>query len=118
MARTDLTRTTPLGAYGGYAAGAADLTMAAADASNQNKVTLGSKCLVIAHNTGVVERTVTITSVADEYGRTGDITTYALAADDYAIFGPFVPKGWGQASGELYLEADHAEVNLGVVALE
>ena len=92
--------------------------MAAADAVDQNEVVLGSKCLVVAHNTGAVERTVTVTSVADEYGRTGHITTYALAADDYAIFGPFVPKGWMQSGGELYLAADHAEVLLGVVALE
>jgi hypothetical protein len=118
MARTSLTPLTALGAYGTYSANAADLTMTAADTSNQNQCAMSAKVLLIAHNTGASEHTVTVTSVSDPYGRTGHITTYALGAGEYAVFGPFVPSGWVQSDGKLYFEANHAEVKLGVVKLE
>ena len=117
MARAALTKTTALGAYGTYSAGAADLTMTAADASEKNSFTCTGNDLVIAHNTGAVERTITISSVADPYNRTGDITAYALGAGEYAVFGPFKVRGWQQSDGKIYLEANHAEVKFGVVAL-
>jgi len=117
MARTALTKTTALGAYGNYAANAADLTMTAADDTDKNSYTCEGNDLVIAHNTGAGAHTVTITSVDDEYGRDGDISAYSLGAGEYAIFGPLKPHGWRQSDGKVYLEADDAEVKFGVVKL-
>lgn len=117
MARTALTKTTALGAYGNYAADAADLTMTAADNSDKNSFTFTGNDLVIAHNTGVSEHTITISSVADPYGRSGDISAYALGAGEYAVFGPFKVRGWQQSDGKMYLEANSDEVKFGVVAL-
>ena len=119
MARTTLTKTTALGAYGDYSvANAADMTMTAADTSNDNQFVASSKDLVIAHNTGGSAYTVTITSAADPtYGREGDITTYSLGAGEYAVFGPFKRPGWVQSDGYVYLEASNASVKFGVVAL-
>lgn len=117
MARTSLTKTTALGAYGTYSAAAAKLTMTAADVANMNQVTFGGEDLVIAHNTGGSPYTLTITSVADPFGRTQDITTYSIPAGEYAIFGPFKAAGWLQSDGKLYLAASNASVLLGVVKL-
>lgn len=118
MARTTLTKTTALGAYGSYTANAADLTMAAADVSNKNQFVASSGDLVIAHNTGGSAYTVTVTSSADpHYNREGDISAYSLGAGEYAIFGPFKRPGWVQSDGYLYLEANNSAVKFGVVVI-
>jgi hypothetical protein len=117
MPRTNLTKTVAQGAYGAYGADAADLTMAAADVANMNQFTAQGNDLVVAHNTGASPYTVTITSSPDPYGRTKDITTYSLAAGEYAVFGPFGMTGWVQSDGKVYLQASNASVKLGVVAL-
>lgn len=100
-----------------YTAGAADITMQAADASNFEEVTHDGALLVIAHNTGAGAQTVTIESIVDERGRTGEITTYSLAAGDYAVFGPFDLEGWEQADGNLDFKGSHADVKMAVVSL-
>ena len=117
MARTALTKTTALGAYGTYSAGAADMTMAAADTVDQNSFVFAGKDLVIAHNTGGSPATITINSVSDPYGRDGDISAYSLGAGEYAVFGPFDAAGWLQSDGSMYLEASSADVKFGVVKL-
>ncbi len=117
--RVTLTKTTPLGEKSSlYTAGAADVTMAAADVSNKNRFVPSGKDVVIAHNTHATDAaTVTISSVADPvFGRTGDIATYSLAAGDIAVFGPFRREGW-QQSGYIYLEASAADIYFGVLAL-
>lgn len=118
MARQSHTPLTALGTKtSAYSAGAADLTMTAADATNKEQVAITGQELVIAHNTGASAYTVTISSVADDQGRTGDVATYSLAAGDYAIFGPFGLEGWKQTDGKLYFEASNASVKFGVVRL-
>lgn len=67
-------------------------------------------------NTGASPYTVTISSVA-YLGRVGDITTYSLAAGDIAVFGPFDPKGWNQADGQVYCVGSNAAVKFAVVQL-
>ena len=116
MARTLVAKTTLLGAYGAYAAGAADVVLAGADLANKNYVDMEEGYIVIAYNTNVGAQTVTINSVANEQGRTGNITDYSLASGDIAVFGPFRFEGWRQDTGWLRLEASHAEVLLGVIA--
>lgn len=118
MPRVSLTPKTALGAYGNYSvANTADLAMAAADASSLNQFVASGNDLVFAHNTGGSDYTVTFTSVADPFGRTGDITTYSIGAGEYAVFGPFKLPGWMQTDGKVYLQASNAAVKFGVVAL-
>ena len=117
MARVLLAKTTALGAYASYGANLADLTMAAANVADKNYFVAGGNDLVIAHNTGVGAVTVTVTSVADPYNRTGDIAAYSLAAGEYGVFGPFKNLGWAQSNGQVYLEAASADVKFGVVAV-
>lgn len=119
MARTTLTKTTALGAYGDYsAANSADITMTAADTVNDNQFVASSNDLVIAYNGGGSAYTITITSAADpHYGRSGDIETYSLGAGEFAVFGPFKRPGWVQSDGYVYLEASSTSVEFGVIAL-
>lgn len=118
MARTALTKKTALGPYGSYTAGAATLSMQAADVANKNSFVCGPNDIVIAQNSGASPYTVTITSVADPItGRTGDITTYSLAAGDIAVFGPFRAPGWMQSDGSIYLEASNAAVKFAPVTI-
>jgi hypothetical protein len=86
-----------------------DLAWLAADATNKEQVVHSGREVIIAHNTGVGARTVTITSKAIN-GRTGDVTAYSIGAGEYARFGPFPTRGWRQTDGFLYFEAEHAEV--------
>lgn len=118
MARVTLTAYAPLGTLGTlYTAGAADLTMTAADASNKQQVVHSGKVLVVAHNTGASAYTITITSTVDYAGRTGDVSAYSLGAGEYAVFGPFDLDGWVQTDGKLYFEASNASVKFAVVDL-
>lgn len=114
MARTDLTKTD---APGSYADAGVALTIAAADVANKNQFVAEGADLIIAHNTGASERSITITSSPDPYGRSGDIDSEAIAAGAISIYGPLKVAGWIQSDGKIYLEADNAEVEFGVIKL-
>lgn len=87
-----------------------------ASGSNGNQIAWGDSAdlLLLAYNSGVGARTITITSKADPFNRTGDITAYALAAGALAL--PIIAgwrlnrQGFYQADGMLYFEGNHAEV--------
>jgi hypothetical protein len=111
---TALTKTT---APGAYAAAGVAVAMAAADSGAGNKFTASGKDLVIAYNSGASSHTVTITSVADQYGRLGTITAETIAAGAFRIYGPLPGAGWVQPDGTILISANHAEVLFGVIAL-
>ena len=119
MGRTTLTRTTPLGAYPSLpvAADALDITLTAADTTNNNQIVLDGPMLIIAHNSGASARTLTLTSANDLQKRTGDITAYSIGAGEVACFKIDNQSGWRQSDGFLYLAANHAEVKIGAVRL-
>ncbi len=114
MPRSTLTRTNSPGPN--PSAGVA-VTMTAANTTDFNQLALTGREVVLIHNTGASTRTYTITSVADPFGRTGDITAQSIAAGAIHTLGPFGLLGWQQTGGYLYLEASHAEVKIGVIAL-
>lgn len=93
------------------------LTFTAADATNKEQVALTGREIIIARNTGAGARTVTITSTADELGRTDDITADSIPAGEFHIYGPFGLEGWEQTDGNLYFEAEHAEVTFAIIRL-
>lgn len=113
MARTNLT---PIDAPGCYGADPAALAWAAADVANKNQVTLTGREIVLAHNSGAVAHTITVTSAQDPYKRTGDVTAQ-IPAGEYRVFGPVALDGWMQSDGRLYLEADHAEILFAILRL-
>lgn len=119
MARTTLTRTTPVGSYPTLpvSADALDAVFTAADVSNKNQFKPTGKDLLLAWNSGASPYTFTLTSAADERNRTGDVSSYSLAAGDIAVIGPLELQGWRQTDGYVYLEASNAAVKFAVVSL-
>lgn len=128
MARTTLNKTTLNSAYPTLpiTALSADISFQAASGSsgsNGNQFAWGdaARLLVLAINTGITGRTVTITSKVDPFNRTGDITAYAVAIG--ALASPICSawiierQGFYQADGMLYLEANHAEIKFAAIAI-
>lgn len=113
MARTALTKTP---APNMHSTTGSEVTMAVADTTDKNQFVSSSDDLVIAHNAGASSHTVTITSTVDPYGRTGDVDAQSLAAGEIRVF-RLAHSGWAQSNGQVYLEADSAEVKFGVVTL-
>lgn len=118
MARTTITKTTALGAYGDYSgANVADLAMQAADVGNGNQFIPSSRDLLVVRNSGGSPYYVTVTSASDPFGRTGDIDQYDVGAGEVAIFGPFKRSGWIQTDGYIYVDGENAALYFGVAAL-
>lgn len=118
MARTNITPQTVVGPYPTLpvSANALDLTETAADVENKNQFTPSGDDLVIVHNTGASAYTVTFTSIADEFKRTGDISAYSVGAGEIAAFRLKKP-GWMQSDGKVYLEAEDASVKFAVLQI-
>lgn len=93
------------------------LTFAAADPTNGNQYKMNGDQILIARNTGVAARTITVTSAPDPYGRTKDITTLSMAAGAIYMFSKFNTPGWRQTDGNVYFTAEHAEVTIAIVDL-
>lgn len=114
MARQTLTKTTLH--RNGWPTAGVPVTFTAANPTDKEQFPLTGKEIVIARNSGASSRTITITSVAYN-GRVGDITTESIAAGAVRVFGPFNINGWKQTDGNLYLEANNAEVLFAVLTL-
>ncbi len=114
MARTLLTATVAPGQY--PAAGVA-ATEAASDVANGNMFVSTGKELLVARNTDVSTHHVTVNSVADDKGRTGDITSEAIAAGAIRVYGPFAKSYWAQSNGNINCSADDATVKFTVIQL-
>jgi hypothetical protein len=99
------------------AADEADLATEAGDDVDGNDVDCTGNDLVVVVNTDVGAQTVTFTAAPDEFGRTGSIAAYSLAAGETAIFGPFPTSGWRQSDSKLYIDVSDATVELGVLRI-
>lgn len=124
MARTVIAAAsiiTPLGPYPTLpvTALALDLVWQAADSVNFNQFPLGQgKYLILARNVHASSPfTVTFTSVADERKRTGDITTYSIAAGKQIAFLLDNQAGWLQSDGNFYLTGSAASIELCILRL-
>jgi hypothetical protein len=110
MARTAIAGQAAPGCTGAGVTGLI-LTQTAADTGNNNSTPSTGKELLVAYNSdGANTYTVTVTSVADPLGRTGDISAFSIAHGKIAIFGPFQQTGWRQPDGNLYYQANNAAI--------
>jgi len=95
------------------------LTWTAIDIVNTNSITMGTrKLLLIFRNDDVAEKTITISSSENPYGRSADVSGFAMAAGAYAIR-EFEPKGWEQTVGgrNIILTANDADIFVAAVNL-
>lgn len=100
-------------------ANALDFTFTAAGASFADGAgfVLSEKEILLAYNPDSSAHTITVSSVADPYNRTGDITAYSLGASEYCVFPQFKRDGWSQTNGQLYIAANSALVQFAVLRL-
>jgi hypothetical protein len=100
----------------GYPTAGTNLTLTAADASNQNSTPFTGREIIFAINTHAsTGYTATITSATDSHSRTGTIAAEAIAAGEIHMFGPFKADGWMQTGGVLYFDANNDSVKFFVV---
>ena len=108
---TVITVQEPSGKYTVPIAHGADVVWTVATVSGGNHyVANGREIVEVWNSDGTNPYTVTITSQADEYGRTGSITTYSLAAGEFAAFGPLPKRGWANGSGEVLISGSNAAI--------
>lgn len=81
----------------------------AADTVNGNSFVWTGREALICRNSGASPRTISVTSVPVK-GRSGDVTTYPLAAGESHTVPPLPAEGWRQADGMVYVDGSHAEV--------
>lgn len=109
---------TPVAVTGGYPSTGQAFAFLAADTVNFDEFVMTGKEILIAQNTGASPHTISIDSVADAYGRLGDIAADSIAAGAFEMYGPFPTSGWKQSDGTLNFEADNAEVEFAVIRLQ
>lgn len=114
MAFTALTPITPVGPLtptGGVTAGSLVAAFVACDASNGNSFPVSGHEVLELRNSGSSAYTVTISSAPDDEGRTGDITSYSIAAGaDVAFSFLGSALGWQQSDGTVHFTANNALV--------
>jgi len=98
-------------------AGAQDFVFVASDTANGNYFDGTGKEVVFARNDNVGAQTITLTTATDGYGRSGAITTYSLAADDLAWFGPMDVTGWRQTDGTVEIDTSSDDVMIAILTL-
>jgi hypothetical protein len=93
----------PLQELGSFGGGDDDIAFTAADAANDHYFDNSSgKVLLVMKCSDGTQKTATVVSVADPYGRTGDKTITCPATTGLSIYGPFPPELFNQrGSGEL-----------------
>ena len=113
MARTTLV---PVDVPKTYPGGEVVYAWDAADTANKNEFLLTGREILLIKSADVAEQDVIITSVADRYGRTGDLTV-AVDIDAEVALAFLSREGWMQPDGMLYLECSVATLSFAVLRL-
>jgi hypothetical protein len=96
------------------AGGSADIVYNGGTTAYQTPI-VEAKTLVIAKNTDSASHSVTITSVPDQFNRSGDLT-YTVSAGGESMLGPFQNGGWGGSNG-LAVTVSDTHLNIGIITL-
>ncbi len=115
MPRTVLT---PIAVPSAYAIVPVALAFTAWDAANGNKfISTGREILLVKNAHATLAKTVTIPSVADDQGRTGDITAYSIPALATYTFQQFAQDGWKQSDGYINVDGSTTDIQFCVLQL-
>lgn len=87
----------------------------AMDAANGNSFPMTGKEIILFQNTDVSAHTITLTSVPDGLGRSGDIATYNIPAGGFAAFDAQQVVGWIQTDGTMHISTSSALVFVAVL---
>lgn len=88
----------------GYAGGAT-VVWTAADKTNDHSFVNDGKTLLLVKNGSGGAMSITVKSVKDEHGRTGDVVL-SLADSAEGVFGPFKPSIFNQTGGVVNVDID------------
>ncbi len=92
-------------------------TETASDDTNDHAMTNDGHTILLAVNRAASVPVVLIVSVADAYGRTGDISQ-ALTGTTVRVFGPFTPKrNWNQTDGKVNIDVTGTDTDVFFTAL-
>lgn len=100
-------------------AGIADFVWTAGNTGGDTFACTGREVLLFWNPAGGSTYTVTVTSQADDKGRTGHITTYSMAAGDFVAFavGLTNEKGWKDSSNLINVVVSNAAVSVAILRL-
>jgi hypothetical protein len=93
------------------------VTLESADTTNGNQFVATGREVIRAENRGTAAHTVTIESVADEYGRTQDIQQ-SLSSSARVQIGPMELHGYEQSDGNIYLSATNSTVGFEITKVQ
>lgn len=94
-----------------------EYTYTAADVGNGNSFPFtGNEIIIVRNIDGATSRNVTLTSVANAFGRTGNIV-HSLSLTSFAIFQATDLTGWLQTDGMFYLSGDNVNLEFAIVRL-
>lgn len=108
-----------LNPWAAYGAGTADFTFAAGTVTDGDTFVCTGRELLIVNNTDVATKYITIVATDDETNRAESVTTYSLAAGDFAVFGVGLTnaKGWKSSTGTIRITVEDADVKVAVLRL-
>lgn len=114
MARVALTK---INGTSSYPTAGVTVSWTAADTSNKNSFRMTRDDLLLIRGNGGAG-TYTVNTVANNRGRTADISAAAIASGAYRVIGPFKQlEGWQQSDGHMYFEGSAVEVEFAVIKL-
>jgi len=115
-----LTTQTMKSPFDTVSAGQIHFTFAAGNTGGDTITVTGREVILIYNSHATTAYTVTISSVVDEKNRTGDITTYSLAAGEFAYFTGALTNaaGWkNQSTGLLSVTCSNAAIKWAILKL-
>lgn len=92
------------------------MTFTAEDTTNHSQFAASGDEIVLVQNTDSGSHTYTISSTADPYGRSGDISAVSIAAGAVHCLRLGL-TGWRQTDGKVYLQANDTTVKFAVLSL-
>lgn len=98
-----------------YATAPSSFSWVACDPANGNSFPDTGRELLLVHNTDTAAHSVTVASVADALGRTGD-STKNMNGSSYYVFQFFPPQGWRQTSdGSIHVNCTDATIQYALI---
>lgn len=110
MARTDIpVQTIP------FQGSITDAALTSADATNDHEFSNDGEVILFV-KTGGTGVNVTVVSVPDEFGRTGD-EVFAVGTNKESFAGPFIQSIWNQSGAKIHVDLD-AETDVKLAAVK
>lgn len=114
-----ITPTTIKGPFETISANGADFAWTQGSTDGDTVAITGRQIILVRNTHATDPQTVTIDSVDDEQNRQADITTYSLAAGEFAAFGCGLTNspGWKTAAGIINLDCSSTDIYYAVLTL-